>query len=193
MLHIVPKCLPQNLTLMEVIFLTDGQRYILPSWGEGSWGWRETLWYTPQSLQLLRRGWDKTAWLLLCLPFWETNHAASPPVCPALCRDEGQLRVKSIQLQVHQTARHFTRLVNHEMIQFEYIFNWIYAKIHKEMVLLFLQAAFLAGVLLFLLFLTIIIRTVEVWIKRRRTPQRAILKHPKVLCSPFAWSFTLSK
>lgn len=76
---------------------------------------------------------------------------------------------------------------------YEYIFNWIYAKIHKEMVLLFLQAAFLAGVLLFLLFLTIIIRTVEVWIKRRRTPQRAILKHPKVLCSPFAWSFTLSK
>lgn len=63
----------------------------------------------------------------------------------------------------------------------------------KETVLLFFQTAFLAAILIFLLFITIIIRAVEVWIERRRTPQRAIFKHPKVVCSPFGWCFTLSR
>lgn len=65
-------------------------------------------------------------------------------------------------------------------------------KKREEMVLLLFQAAFPDALLIFLLFLAIIIRPMEVWVKRRRMPQGAILKHPKVLCFPFDWRFTLS-
>lgn len=68
---------------------------------------------------------------------------------------------------------------------------WTYGPNPKETVLLFFQAAFLAALLVFLLFITVIIRAVEVWIERRWTPQRAVFKHPKVVCSPFGWRFTL--
>lgn len=61
------------------------------------------------------------------------------------------------------------------------------------MVLLFFQAAFLVSLLLVVLFLPIIIGAMEVWIKRWWTPQRAIFKHSKVVCSPFSWCFTLRK
>lgn len=67
------------------------------------------------------------------------------------------------------------------------------ADILCQIVLLFFQAAFLAGFLLFFLFFTIIIRSMEIWIKRRRTPQRTVFKHPKIICSPFDWCFTLTE
>lgn len=50
--------------------------------------------------------------------------------------------------------------------------------------LLFLQTAFLAALLVVVLFVAVIVRTVEVRIKRRRAPQGAVLKHPEVVCPP---------
>lgn len=159
--------------------MTDVSGSSLPFWEEGSWGWRETLWYIPQSLQQLQRGWDKTTWLPLRHPSWESIHAASPPVCPARCRDERQIGVN------HQQQSFST--------QSDETLNWTYGPNPKEAVLLFFQAALLAALLVFLLFITVIIRAVEVRIERRWAPQRAIFKHPKVVCSPFGWRFTLSR
>lgn len=95
-------------------FLEEVLCDILPSWEEGSWGWKETLWCIPQSLQQLQRGWDKTTWLQLCLPSWESNHAASPLVCPALCRDEGQISV-IYWTAGSPTAEHFNSLMSHNI------------------------------------------------------------------------------
>lgn len=68
-----------------------------------------------------------------------------------------------------------------------------YSFTHNDVILLFFQAAFLAALLFFLLFLTVIIRTMEVRIERWWTPERAIFKHPKVICSPFGCRFPLIK